>query len=196
MHRNNSLMEKPAPSKAPANTELAFAQSNQRIEAIDERLSILPALQSTSAAQGEKIDGVSTNIAALNRSVGELKKSIRELQIERANATANAIATTNPPVLDRQWLLQQNPKYFTIQLLGVGSYDEMQGFVQRNSEPLKDVSIAYALTQPDHHDRYNLFYGVFDRVDSAQAAIDAMPPSLRANKPWVRQIQSVQDSIR
>ena len=185
-----------APAFVPASAEQAFAQSNQRIAAIDERLTVLPALQSTSVAQGEKIDGISTKVAALNRSVGELKKSIRELQLERAGATTAAAAAATAPVLDRDWLLQQNPKYFTIQLLGVGSYDEMQGFIQRNREPLQDVSIAYTLTQPDHRDRYNLFYGVFDRVDSAQAAIDAMPSSLRANKPWVRQIQSVQESVK
>jgi septal ring-binding cell division protein DamX len=33
-------------------------------------------------------------------------------------------------------------------------------------------------------------------MSEARAAIAALPPELRANRPWVRQFRSIQDSVR
>jgi septal ring-binding cell division protein DamX len=46
------------------------------------------------------------------------------------------------------------------------------------------------VTEHDQREHYNLFFGVFDTVTQARAAIAALPAELRANRPWVRQFQS------
>ena len=57
-------------------------------------------------------------------------------------------------------------------------------------------SLAFSVTEQGQRESYNLFFGVFPTITQARAAIATLPPELRTNRPWVRQFQSVQDSLR
>jgi septal ring-binding cell division protein DamX len=72
----------------------------------------------------------------------------------------------------------------------------MARFIDRNVEQLALGSLAFSVTERDQRQQYNLFVGVFNTISQARAAIAALPAELRANRPWVRQIQSVQESLR
>ena len=97
---------------------------------------------------------------------------------------------------DSQWLLRQNPKAYTVQLVSSPGQADMARFINRNIEQLALDSLAFSVSERDQRESYNLFFGVFATVGEARAAIAALPPELRANRPWVRRIQSVQDSLR
>jgi septal ring-binding cell division protein DamX len=107
------------------------------------------------------------------------------------------VQSAGPGVVhDSQWLLQQNPKAYTVQLVMSPSQADMARFIDRNMEQLALNSLAFSVTEHDQREHYNLFFGVFNTVAQARAAIAALPAELRANRPWVRQFQSVQDSLR
>ena len=97
---------------------------------------------------------------------------------------------------DSRWLLQQNPKAYTVQLVTSPSEADMARFIDRNVDQLALDSLAFSVTGHDQRARYNLFFGVFPTITQARAAIAALPPELRANRPWVRQFRSIQDSVR
>ena len=85
---------------------------------------------------------------------------------------------------------------YTVQLVTSPSQADMARFIDRNVKQLALDSLAFSITERDQRTNYNLFFGVFRTVTQARAAIAALPPELRANGPWVRQFQSVQDSLR
>lgn len=97
---------------------------------------------------------------------------------------------------DSRWLLQQNPKAYLVQLVTSPSQGDMARFIDRNVERLALGSLAFSVTEQGQRESYNLFFGVFPTITQARAAIATLPPELRTNRPWVRQFQSVQDSLR
>lgn len=186
------------PAFAPASTQQAIVQSDERIKTLDAQVAGIPVLQAKSAEQEEKISQLSGHVGSLERSVTGLTNSLRELRgmVLDTSVQAGVVLPSGRHLMDRQWLLQQNPKAFTVQLVGVGSLEDMRGYVAQNATALNDKSLSYTVTQRDQRDRYNLFYGVFDSLDQARAAVDAMPPEVLIYKPWVRKMGAVQDTVR
>lgn len=187
------------PAFAPVSTEKAMAQSDLRIKALDAQVATLPVLQAMSEAQGERVDQEAGRVDVLARNVSGLQKSLHELRgmVVSASVQSGAVLPSGRSLRDSQWLLQQNPKAFTVQLLGAGSGKEMQAYIAQYATALDgDKALSFTVTQRDQHERFNLFYGVFDNVDQALAAVESMPTELRAHKPWVRKIGAVQNSVQ
>ncbi len=185
-----------APAFAPTSTGQALARSAQDIQALNTQLAHLPPLEVRTDAQEDRMGELADRVASLSGSMGELKKSVRHLntKIDHAAVQGMAAPVGAVPLLDGHWVAQQNPQAFTVQLIGVGSQEEMGAFIRQNTEFLAAAHLSYTVTQAKGRDRYNLFYGVFDNSDLARAAIEAMPPLVRGNKPWVRQLKAVQSA--
>ena len=179
------------PAFAPASSELAMAQNRAQISEVSGQVAILSsretARQETDARQQASIDQVSGQVSGLEKSLSDLRAVVRNLQVQSAGAGV---------VHDSQWILQQYPKAYTVQLVTSPSQADMARFIDRNVKQLALDSLAFSITERDQRTNYNLFFGVFRTVTQARAAIVALPPELRANGPWVRQFQSVQDSLR
>ncbi|HNC52708.1 MAG TPA: SPOR domain-containing protein [Accumulibacter sp.] len=179
------------PAFAPASTTSALAQNEARIGEVGSQVAALSerqaALQDTVAAQQTSIDQVSGKVSGLEKSLGDLRAAVRKLRLQNAGAGV---------LHDSQWLLRQNPKAYTVQLVSSPSQADMARFINRNIEQLALDSLAFSVTERDQGESYNLFFGVFNTVGEARAAIAALPAELRANRPWVRRLQSVQDSLR
>jgi len=188
------------PAFAPASSELAMAQNRAQISEVSGQVAILSARetarQETDARQQASIDQVSGQVSGLEKSLSDLRAVVRNLQVQSAGAGV---------VHDSQWILQQYPKAYTVQLVTKAytvqlvtspSQADMARFIDRNVKQLALDSLAFSITERDQRTNYNLFFGVFRTVTQARAAIAALPPELRANGPWVRQFQSVQDSLR
>lgn len=187
-----------APALAPASTTQAIARSDQRIAALDTQVAAMPTLQAKSAEQDGKISQMSGDVESLERSVAGLTKSLHQLRgmVLDTSVQAGVVLPSGRPLLDRQWLLQQSPKAFTVQLVGVGSREDLRSYLAQYAGSVDDKSLAFTVTQRDQRDRYNLFYGVFDSLDQARVALDALPPALHAYKPWVRKLGAVQDTVQ
>ena len=179
------------PAFAPASTESAIARSEARITDVSGQIAAIAAgeaaRQENDAQQQARIDQVSGKVSSLEKSLGDLRAVVRKMRVQSAGSGV---------VHDSQWLLGQNPKAYTVQLVMSPSQADMARFIDRNAEQLALNSLAFSVTEHDQREHYNLFFGVFDTVTQARAAIAALPAELRANRPWVRQFQSVQDSLR
>lgn len=187
-----------APAFAPVSTTQAIARSDERITALDAQVAGMPILQAKSVEQDGKIVQLSGQVESLERSVTGLTHSLHTLRglVLDTSVQAGVVPPTGRPLLDRQWLLQQSPKAFTVQLVGVGSREDLRSYLAQYGGALDDKSLAFTVTQRDQKDRYNLFYGVFDSLDQARTAADALPPEVQAYKPWVRKLGAVQDTVQ
>ena len=185
-------MVKWVPAFAPAGSEAAIAQNQARITEIGSQVAGLSAReaaqQATDAQQQARIDQVSGKVSGLEKSLGDLRATVRKLGMQSAAGAA--------VLHDNRWLLQQNPKAYTVQLVTSPSQADMARFIDRNVEQLALNSLAFSVTEHEQRERYNLFFGVFGTISEARAAIAALPPELRANRPWVRQFRTIQDSVR
>jgi hypothetical protein len=186
------------PAFVPASTEQALARSQQDVALINTQLTRLPPLETRADAQESQIDQLINGIAALKASMGDLKKSVGKLNTKVDDAAMQAAAGSlgGVPLPNTQWVLQQNPKAFTVQLVGVGSPEEMAAFIRQNVEFLTPAQLSYTVSRPNGQDRYNLFYGVYANADAARAAIDTLPEPVLNQKPWVRQMSAVQNAAR
>ncbi|MEF8699374.1 MAG: SPOR domain-containing protein [Candidatus Accumulibacter sp. UW20] len=176
------------PAFAPASTELAITKNDSRISEVSRQMAVSEtARQETDALQQAHLDQVSGKVSGLEKSLGELRTALRKMRVESA-----AVGVVH----DRRWLLQQDPKAYTVQLVMSPSKADMARFIDRNMEQLALDSLAFSVTGHEQREQYNLFFGVFKTVAQARAAIAALPAELRTNQPWVRQFQSVQDPLR
>lgn len=186
-------MVKWVPAFAPASTESALADSRSRITEVGSQVAALAA-QGTArdeadARQQASIEQVSGKVSGIEKSLGDLRSAVRKLRMQKA-------ANASGAVRDGQWLLQQNPRAYTVQLVASPSEAELARFIERNADRLALDSLAISVTEQGQRDRYNLYFGVFPSSSQARAAIATLPPELRANKPWVRQFQTIQNSLR
>lgn len=201
-----------APAFAPTSTSQSVAQLDQRVDIVsaqtDTQINELTALKQAAsaqeaklAAQQTKLTAQETKISALSDQVIQLENSYNDLgksvQTLRAATLAAATGDTSSfPAHDGRWLLAQNPKAYTVQLLSAEDPAEMTKFIASSEGQFAEIGLAYTVTQREARERYNLFYGIFDDAAQARAAIDELPAYLRVNKPWVRRVQSVHDALR
>lgn len=194
-----------APAFAPASTSQSVAQLDQRVDIVgaqvDTQINELTALRQAATAQEAKLTAQETKISALSDQVVHLENSYNDLgkSVQTLRAATLAAAVGDPdsfPAHDSRWLLAQNPKAYTVQLLSAEDPAEMTKFIASSEGQFAEIGLAYTVTQREARERYNLFYGIFDDVAQARAAIDELPANLRVNKPWVRRVQSVHDALR
>jgi septal ring-binding cell division protein DamX len=187
-----------APAFAPVSTELALAQTKVDMALINEQLkgqsSELLVLQAADKDQKSQVRKVANQVDRLEETLNAVRASVKSLGIQKSVAVS--AAAMGVPLQGKDWILQQSPNAFTVQMLGVFDQGEMNRFVEQHGPQLQGAGLAYSVTQRDQRDRFNVFYGVFDTANQAQDAISALPPELRANKPWVRPMRSVQDTLQ
>ena len=98
-------------------------------------------------------------------------------------------------VRNAEWLLRQNPKAFTVQLVTLSNADQLDRMAQRHQRP---EELARFRVQGQKRLLYVLTYGVFEDAAQAEllrdevAAIMSLPPE----QLWVRRLASVQRAIR
>lgn len=91
------------------------------------------------------------------------------------------------------WLVQQQPTAFTLQLLGSREQTSIAGYIKRNA--LEPSKAAYYRGRYRDADWYVLLYGIYPDKAAALTARNALPDKVQKAKPWPRSLQSVQDSI-
>ncbi len=107
------------------------------------------------------------------------------------SATADKTDTARPPLPGAEWIAQQNPAAYTIQLFSTSSEQALLGFVQRHR--LRDT--AYFRSGASGQNWFSLIHGVFDTVEDARTAAERLPAALRGEQPWIRRIGDLQAII-
>jgi septal ring-binding cell division protein DamX len=113
--------------------------------------------------------------------------------LPRAETTASApAAPAVSGVRGIPWILAQDSRHYTLQLMGSRSEEELVQFARDHK--IQDEAAIYTLMR---HGKpwFGLLYGAFPTRDSANAALRRLPATARAWSPWVRSFAEVRETI-
>lgn len=91
-----------------------------------------------------------------------------------------------------EWLLQQNPRHFTLQIAGTSSQEGLQRYIEQHQ--LQDQS-AYFRRMHNNKAWYSLLYGNYGSRDQAIDAAERLKTELGLDNIWIRRFNDVQASI-
>lgn len=91
-----------------------------------------------------------------------------------------------------EWLLQQDPQHFTLQIAGTSNREGLQRYIEQYK--LQDHSAYFRRT---HNDKnwYSLLYGNYSSRDEAIDAAARLKAELGLDNIWIRRFNGVQASI-
>ncbi len=81
------------------------------------------------------------------------------------------------------WVKNQSPEHYTLQLISVLEERDVITFIQRNGIAPQAAYIEIVI---DGTTRYNALYGVFNDYDKAKQAAERLSGKLKNTTPWVR----------
>ena len=96
---------------------------------------------------------------------------------------------------DASWLQAQNPHHYVIQLVNVYRKQHLADFVARHRGSLTIDQLSYFKTLHRGRDMYVLLYGNFPKFDQAMSEMEALPTVIQRNRPFLRSIQGVNDTM-
>ena len=102
-------------------------------------------------------------------------------------------ALTELGIKDKTWLLQQNPNYWTLQVLGARDPETLVKFIKQYQ--LHDDTAWYQ-TELSGKPWYVLVYRFYTDKDIARQSIQRLPEGIRKSSPWVKSVAAVQKSIK
>lgn len=130
-----------------------------------------------------------------------------ETETATAEVTAAPIASAVPQEIaastDNQtgtlesssWILLQDRARYTVQMSASRDRNSVVNFLNTHSESLPAPNSIYTFAR-NGSDWYALLHGLYDSIDAARAAVEAMPPAALTNQPWIRSVARVQDVLK
>ena len=94
---------------------------------------------------------------------------------------------------DETWIVQQNPDYYTLQLVAGHQQSTIHNFI--NKHQLSNDQLAYFFSKRNEKSWHNLTYGIYIDRKAANDAIKQLPSELAKVQPWIRQLRSIQTEI-
>ena len=126
--------------------------------------------------------------ASVNASRTLAQSAARQAKPASTTVTGSAPAN-NSETAHEAWLWSQDPRNFTLQLLGARSADSIKEFLRKYDK--LDGTAVFFHTRHDARDWYAVVYGVYSSREQAQAAIARLPAELREASPWIRSFASI-----
>ncbi|MEM7096641.1 MAG: AAA family ATPase [Pseudomonadota bacterium] len=96
-------------------------------------------------------------------------------------------------IKDGRWLLDQNPRYYTVQLVTVSRPERARELILEQANP---GEFAIYQIRRDGRRLNVITYGVFTSSGAAGGALGDLQGQLGSVKPWVRPMNLVQDAVR
>jgi len=87
------------------------------------------------------------------------------------------------------WLWSQDPRSYTLQLLGARQPTSVKQFLRKYTN--LSGKAVYFHTRHDTRDWYTVVYGVYPDRESAKRAIERLPAELKSSSPWIRSFASI-----
>ena len=117
--------------------------------------------------------------------------------VERVTTVKEKPVPATPPVRDagvyrENWLLNQHPDSFTLQLIGVGDAKGVHRFLSRQR---LSGDVAYFQTLRNGKPWFIVVTGVYPSRAAAVSARDRLPAKLRKSGAWPRTLGSVHKAI-
>ncbi len=91
------------------------------------------------------------------------------------------------------WVMNQNPRHYTLQLASTRSEKRAKKYYQENQ--MQGKGGFYKKVQ-NGETWYFLIYGSFDTADTANSEIEKLPEEIQKGSPWVRRLGNIQRVIR
>ena len=102
----------------------------------------------------------------------------------------------NPPIGkigdSKAWLWSQDPRRYTLQLLGGRNDKSIQAFIRKYK--LRDKAI-YFHTNHNQRNWHALVYGSYNNRSEALQAIKNLPAAIQKTSPWARSFASIHKDL-
>lgn len=95
---------------------------------------------------------------------------------------------------DANWLSQQNPENYIIQIASGYSKRTLADFISRYADTLKPQDFAWFKTLRNGRDWFVLVYGNYSNFDIAMKKLDSFPQSIQKSRPYIRTVSGAIDS--
>ncbi len=117
-----------------------------------------------------------------------------QMAVEAEKPAATSPSPPPPPLrrTKAEWFKGQDPKHYTIQILGSTAEEDVRSFIVQNK--LEDRA-AYFRTRMLGKIWYSAIYGLYSSYKEAEKARKSLPPGLRKGKPWSRRLGSILEII-
>ncbi len=112
------------------------------------------------------------------------KKSEEEISI---------LATEKPVILQKNWIMIQEPQLYTIQVMAAKENDSIERFLKLNINNKNEI--AYYKMYSKDGTWYKFISGKFKTLEKAKEASHDLPKKLQKLGPWPRQFASIQNDI-
>ncbi len=110
---------------------------------------------------------------------------------------APSTETTQTPAQDtsgQDWVRQQNPDYFTIQVISGRNQQRLEQYMEKNG--LTGQSTLFELQRTDEAPIYIGVYGIYSSLSEARQAVQSLPAEVQEAQPWIRRFKSIQAALR
>ncbi len=111
--------------------------------------------------------------------------------IKPAATEKNAVATPSKPVSGIVWLKQQNPDYYTLQLMVLSSVDSVKKLLKQY--PVLKKTAKYFAIRKNGKQQYVVVTGSYQSRDKAKKARQTLPGKLK--KAWIRSFKILQKQL-
>ncbi len=102
-------------------------------------------------------------------------------------------STINSVIFQEEWIMDQNPLMYTIQVMAAKEKDSVSRFLTLNGNNQNQV--AYYKMYSKNGLWYKFISGKFETFEKAKAACQNLPEKLKNLGPWPRQFESIQKDI-
>ncbi len=131
----------------------------------------------------------------IHASINTSRKVIASRQKKRSKKPARIPLATSPLPKNAtaeqhaSWLWSQDPRSFTLQLLGARQSNSVNKFLRKYTT--LNGKAVYFHTRHNARDWYTVVYGVYLDRASAKKAIERLPRELKSSSPWIRSFASI-----
>lgn len=92
-------------------------------------------------------------------------------------------------ITPEDWIRQQDPAYFTLQLASSKSRKRIENYYQKNK---LQGQAGFYRNRRKNEDWYALVFGAYATQQEARIAADNLPANLRQWSPWIRRMKDIQ----
>lgn len=96
-------------------------------------------------------------------------------------------------IRDSDWLRQQNPAHWTLQVLGARDTSTLLKFVREHK---LGEDTAWYTTQLNGKPWYVLVHRFYTSADIARKGLTLLPPDIQRGHPWVKSMAAIHKDIR
>ena len=107
-------------------------------------------------------------------------------------APADNAELTTLGIKDSHWLGTQNPKHWTLQLLGARDTNTLVKYARQHK---LSEDCAWYTTQLNGKPWYVLVHRFYTNADSARKGLELLPPEILRGQPWVKSVAAIQKDI-